>query len=113
VVLPLVSLALRSAFSRRDLVVEAPDVGWADFATWHGLERAAGVLLLTGTFPAVTLMAYLFAGMAIGRLDLHSPVVARRRRRRARTPSRGSRRASSAASTPSTGPWNRPRPASG
>ncbi len=35
------------------------------------------MLLLTGTFPAVTLMAYLFAGMAIGRLDLRSPVVAR------------------------------------
>ncbi|MFG1641792.1 DUF418 domain-containing protein [Amycolatopsis sp. NPDC049252] len=77
VVMPLVSFALRSVFAPRDLVFEAPDIAWGDFATWHGLGRAAGVLLLTGTFPAVTLMAYLFAGMAIGRLDLRSPVVAR------------------------------------
>jgi uncharacterized membrane protein YeiB len=78
VVLPLVSFALRSAAAPRDLVFEAPDVGWADFTTWPGLGHAAAVLLLTGTFPAATLLAYLFAGMAIGRLDLASPVVCRR-----------------------------------
>jgi len=78
VVMPLVSFAVRSVFAPRDLVFEAPDVSWADFTTWPGLGHAAVVLLLTGTFPAVTLMAYLFAGMAIGRLDLRSPVVARR-----------------------------------
>jgi uncharacterized membrane protein YeiB len=35
-------------------------------------------LLLTGTYPAVAYMAYLSAGIAIGRLDLRSPQVAQR-----------------------------------
>ncbi|MGR6965122.1 DUF418 domain-containing protein [Geodermatophilus sp. URMC 61] len=36
------------------------------------------LVLLTGTFPAVTYMAYICVGLAIGRLDLSSATVARR-----------------------------------
>jgi uncharacterized membrane protein YeiB len=41
----------------------------------HPVDLAA-LLLVTGTFPAVTYMAYICVGLAIGRLDLSSPRVA-------------------------------------
>ncbi|GAA4549300.1 DUF418 domain-containing protein [Amycolatopsis samaneae] len=78
VVAPLLSFVLRSQFRPRDLIFFAPDVTWSDFTSSAGIVHAAVVLLLTGTFPALTLMAYIFAGMAIGRLNLASPRVSRR-----------------------------------
>ncbi|MFD9963758.1 DUF418 domain-containing protein [Amycolatopsis sp. NPDC059020] len=77
-VAPLLSFVLRSQFRPRDLIFFAPDASWSDFTSSAGLMHAFVVLVLTGTFPALTLMAYIFAGMAIGRLNLASPRVSRR-----------------------------------
>lgn len=40
--------------------------------------QLASELLVTGYYPVLTWATYLFAGMAIGRLDLRSPALARR-----------------------------------
>ncbi len=51
-----------------------------------GLGRSTLVdLLVTGDYPAITWMAFVFSGMAVGRLDLASGRV---RRRRCRVPRR-------------------------
>ena len=42
----------------------------------QGLPTVAGELLLTGYYPAIPWMAYLLAGLAVGRLDLRSGRVA-------------------------------------
>ncbi|RSN09658.1 hypothetical protein DMC63_32495 [Streptomyces sp. WAC 05977] len=74
---PLLSHLIRAQLLPRDLLFFAPDLT-ADDITSTGLLKAATVLVLTGTFPALTLMAYVFAGMAIGRMDLTSRGVCRR-----------------------------------
>ncbi|MFD6067242.1 heparan-alpha-glucosaminide N-acetyltransferase domain-containing protein [Amycolatopsis lurida] len=74
---PLLSHLIRAQLLPRDLLFFAPDLT-ADDVTSTGLLKAATVLVLTGTFPALTLMAYVFAGMAIGRMDLTSRSVCRR-----------------------------------
>lgn len=74
---PLLSHLARVQLLPRDLMFYAPDLT-ADDVTSTGLLKAATVLVLTGTFPALTLMAYVFAGMSIGRMDLTSRSVCRR-----------------------------------
>ncbi|RZQ62875.1 DUF418 domain-containing protein [Amycolatopsis suaedae] len=75
--MPLISYGLRVQLAPRDLVLLMPDATPETFAG-SGLGYILLVLLVSGTFPALGLMTYLFAGMAIGRLDLGSPVVCRR-----------------------------------
>lgn len=78
VVLPLVSFVVRADLAPRDLWTVWPDFRFELFADGAGLGEVLFVLLISGTFPALTLMVYLFAGMAIGRLDLSSGVVCTR-----------------------------------
>lgn len=73
-VVPVVSWLVRALIAPRDLVPMLPDAT-LDTLTGAGAGAALLALLLTGTFPAVSLMTYLLAGMAIGRLDLGSDVV--------------------------------------
>lgn len=44
----------------------------------RGWWTAATELTITGIYPALPWMAYLLAGLAVGKLDLRSPMVARR-----------------------------------
>ncbi|WP_246257300.1 heparan-alpha-glucosaminide N-acetyltransferase domain-containing protein [Amycolatopsis anabasis] len=75
VVVPFASYFIRAAVAPRDLYYLLPDARFEHFGSFG---EALTILVLTGTFPAVGLMTYLFAGMAIGRLDLRSPLVCRR-----------------------------------
>ncbi|MGC7099012.1 DUF418 domain-containing protein [Amycolatopsis lurida] len=76
-VMPFLSFAIRSHVAPRDLVLWIPDATIETFST-ASFDYILQVLLLTGTFPAVSLMAYIFAGMAIGRMNLRSELVCRR-----------------------------------
>lgn len=76
-VMPLVSYAIRSSVAPREMIDLLVDVNLAALTTAPPGEIVL-ILLLTGTFPAATLMAYVFAGMAIGRLDLADPRTCRR-----------------------------------
>lgn len=62
---PLASLILRPFLPRPSLVIPAP----SSLADPLGLTAE---LLFTGYYPVLTWATYLFAGMAIGRLDLRS-----------------------------------------
>lgn len=78
-VFPLVSFAIRGQILPRSLVFLPPDLVPEDFTgSIPALTHAAVVLVFTGTFPALNLMTYVFAGMAIGRMDLGSPTLCRR-----------------------------------
>ena len=69
-VAPVVSHVVRPALAAPSYEVptlEFFDRSWVD---------AAGELLLTGYYPAIPWMAYIFAGLAIGRLDLRDRVTA-------------------------------------
>jgi hypothetical protein len=78
VVLPLASLAIRAVFAPRPLNIAPPDATFGTLFSSGGIPTTLVTLLLTGTFPAFTLMVYIFAGLAIGRLDLTSNKVCRR-----------------------------------
>lgn len=67
---PVVSLALRSALPGSTYQVPSP------MSLAHPLQLASE-LLVTGYYPVLTWATYLFAGMAIGRLDLRSARVRR------------------------------------
>lgn len=63
---PVLSLVVRGALDRS---------GWGDLITAHDPVEAIGGegvlrLLFTGTYPAVTWLPFVFAGMALGRIDL-------------------------------------------
>jgi len=68
---PVVGLAVRRHLPGPGFVVPQP----ADLADPLLLLRE---LTVTGYYPVLTWGTYLFAGMAIGRLDLRSPTIARR-----------------------------------
>ncbi|WP_458689144.1 DUF418 domain-containing protein [Nocardia tengchongensis] len=58
------------SFSLRSQVEEhafggSPDFGM--FTSWSGLRQVFQMLVLTGTYPALTWMPFIFAGMALGR----------------------------------------------
>ena len=67
------------AFGLRSLLTEDAT---AALKAYDPLDRIGGVgvldLLLTGFYPAITWMAFVIAGMALGRLDLSSGAVRRR-----------------------------------
>jgi uncharacterized membrane protein len=73
---PLVSFLLRASFwpSGWSADLTSGDVDFSNILTPHGLA----VLVLLGAYPALTSMPFVFAGMAIGRLDLRNPDVAAR-----------------------------------
>ncbi|HEV7980670.1 DUF418 domain-containing protein [Amycolatopsis sp.] len=75
---PLVSFLIRGELLPRGLNFLPPDVDSAEFTSAAGLSQLIIILLFTGTFPALNLMTYIFAGMAIGRMDLGSRNVCRR-----------------------------------
>ncbi|OZM75153.1 hypothetical protein CFN78_03035 [Amycolatopsis antarctica] len=75
---PLTSFWIRAEIAPRDLLLLWPDIRPEMFADGTGLDGFLLALLVTGTFPALNLMTYIFAGMAIGRLDLTSSPVCRR-----------------------------------
>lgn len=68
---PVVSHLLRQG---QDSVIAA-NPEWSDLLTVPG--DTLRVLLLTGTYPVLTWSTYLFAGLAVGRLDLARAPVAR------------------------------------
>jgi uncharacterized membrane protein len=71
-VFPFISWLLRGQILPHGEFFLAPDLATSDFTSLSGLAHGAVVLVFTGTFPAFNLMTYIFAGMAIGRLDLGS-----------------------------------------
>ncbi len=68
---PVISHLLR----RGEVPAIAANPGWSDALTEPA--DTLRVLLLTGTYPVLTWSTYLFAGMAVGRLALARPRVAR------------------------------------
>lgn len=72
---PAVSYVARFLIAPRGLAAEIPDVSAELFTSLGGVARAAMILVLTGAFPALNLLAYVLAGMAIGRLDLRASRV--------------------------------------
>ncbi|MCU1682104.1 MAG: hypothetical protein JWQ81_2843 [Amycolatopsis sp.] len=76
-VFPFVSWLLRGQILPHGEFFIAPDLANSDFTSLSGLAHGAVVLVFTGTFPAFNLMTYIFAGMAIGRLNLGSRRVCR------------------------------------
>jgi hypothetical protein len=68
---PVISHVLRQG---QDSAIAA-NPEWADLLTVPG--DTLRVLLLTGTYPVLTWSTYLFAGLAVGRLDLARAAVAR------------------------------------
>jgi uncharacterized membrane protein YeiB len=74
---PAVSYAARFLIAPRELGSQIPDVSAGLFTSLGGITQAAVILVLTGAFPALNLLGYVLAGMAIGRLDLGSPGVRR------------------------------------
>ena len=72
VLVPVLSHALRPELSAPSYAV--PTLEFFDRSWWSALTE----LTLTGYYPALPWMAYLFAGLAIGRLDLRSTAVATR-----------------------------------
>ena len=52
----------------------SPGADFLDGGLWAGLSE----LTITGIYPALPWMAYVLAGLAVGKLDLRSPVLARR-----------------------------------
>src|SRR5512144_2175681 len=73
---PLVSFVLRAEFWPSGWSADSTvgDVNFSNFLSPHGLA----VLVLLGAYPALTCMPFVFAGMAIGRLDLRDPKIAPR-----------------------------------
>uniref|UniRef100_UPI00117B21E4 DUF418 domain-containing protein n=1 Tax=Lentzea kentuckyensis TaxID=360086 RepID=UPI00117B21E4 len=73
VVMPPLAYGLRSLLS---------EPATAALKAYDPLDRVGGVgvldLLLTGFYPAITWMAFVIAGMALGRLDLTSATVRKR-----------------------------------
>ncbi|GAA1969968.1 DUF418 domain-containing protein [Amycolatopsis minnesotensis] len=77
VVVPFVSYFVRAAVAPRDLLYMLPDPTFDQIRQIGDLPEVLLSLVLTGAFPALGLMTYVFAGMAIGRLDLTSRLVNR------------------------------------
>ncbi|SDZ38870.1 Protein of unknown function [Amycolatopsis xylanica] len=75
---PFISFLIRAQIEPRGLTFLPPDLSLEDFGSSAAFLRGSVILLITGTFPALNLMTYIFAGMALGRLDLGSARVCRR-----------------------------------
>ncbi len=75
---PIVSWVIRRAYFPKTLV-ETPlrDLGAEQLTSFAGVFDFVTTLMLTGVFPTFIWIGYVFAGMAIGRLDLTSPRVAK------------------------------------
>lgn len=67
---PVLSFLLRSWLLPKDGPHQLIDVGLGSFASLPGLWDGLLALVLTGTFPALTWLPFVYAGMAVGRLDL-------------------------------------------
>ncbi|MFC0439896.1 heparan-alpha-glucosaminide N-acetyltransferase domain-containing protein [Kutzneria buriramensis] len=78
--LPLIRLRARTlAAVAAGLAVVGPLASfWVRSVVDFGAPDGIVGLLLTGTYPAITWMPFVIAGMALGRLDLGSPTVLRR-----------------------------------
>lgn len=76
--MPVASWFVRSIYFPKTLM-ETPlnDLGIEQLASWTGAWEFITTLMLTGVFPAFIWIGYVFAGMALGRLDLTSEVVAK------------------------------------
>lgn len=76
--MPVASWFVRSIYFPKTLV-ETPlnDLGLEQLTSWIGVWEFITTLMLTGVFPAFIWIGYVFAGMALGRLDLTSQVVAK------------------------------------
>ncbi|WP_245975778.1 heparan-alpha-glucosaminide N-acetyltransferase domain-containing protein [Amycolatopsis palatopharyngis] len=74
---PALSFVARFLIAPREVTDPVPDVSLELFTSLGGFTQAIVILVLTGAFPAVNLLGYVLAGMAIGRLDLRSPGVRR------------------------------------
>ncbi|MFD6350502.1 DUF418 domain-containing protein [Nocardia tengchongensis] len=66
---PIESFSLRSQLEQNAFGGE-PDFGM--FTSWAGAKQAFQMLVLTGTYPALTWMPFIFAGMALGRCGIRS-----------------------------------------
>lgn len=75
---PIVSWLIRRAYFPKTLV-ETPlqDLGAEQLTSFAGAFEFVTTLMLTGVFPTFIWIGYVFAGMALGRLDLTSPRVAK------------------------------------
>lgn len=69
---PLISFGLRNGWKHTDPSHRVPDLG--DFADPGEMLRT---LFVTGTYPVLTWMPFVLAGMAVGRLDLLDRAVQR------------------------------------
>ncbi|GAB2732151.1 hypothetical protein GCM10027174_00780 [Salinifilum aidingensis] len=69
---PVVSFALRSGIEQS---TAGGAVAFSDLTSPSGAGQAALRLLLTGTYPVLTWMPFVLAGMALGRLDLRARAV--------------------------------------
>lgn len=67
---PMVSFILRYGWKQRDPGYRVPD-----FAALSDPGEVAETLFVTGTYPVLTWMPFVFAGMAVGRLDLRNTRV--------------------------------------
>lgn len=65
---PLASYAIRGVLPSHEVIPYTPSVG--DLTSWHGLGTLAQGLLIDGTYPVLTWLPFILAGMAVGRLDL-------------------------------------------
>lgn len=70
---PMVSFILRYSWEQVDPGYRVPD-----FAALSDPGEAVTTLFVTGTYPVITWMPFVLAGMAVGRLDLRSVPVLRR-----------------------------------
>lgn len=77
-VFPFISFLIRAQIEPRGLTFLPPDLALEDLGSSPAFLRGAIILVITRTFPALNLMTYIFAGMALGRLDLGSTRVCRR-----------------------------------
>lgn len=74
---PILSWFIRQAHFPKTLI-ETPlyDLRLEQLTSWSGAAEFIATLLLTGVFPTIIWIGFVFAGMAIGRLDLTSRRVA-------------------------------------
>lgn len=74
---PVLSWLIRRAFFPKSLI-ETPlyDLRLEQLTSWSGTADFVVTLMLTGVFPSIIWIGFVFAGMAIGRLDLTSRRVA-------------------------------------
>ncbi|OZM72917.1 hypothetical protein CFN78_11685 [Amycolatopsis antarctica] len=70
---PLASFALRGSVVPQTRTGVSP--GWADLTSAQGALEVLKGILLTGTYPVLTWLPFLLAGLAIGRLDLRARTV--------------------------------------